>query len=478
MPPGRRSNACRISRAVHLLAFASGAAAVSCTALPPPQEWMRRERLPPPALLALPPRPAVVRELGWEEALRIALERNPTLEAARRRIERSQALLEEAEALAWPVLSARASYLRFLEAAQFRGRTGTEVADISTRARFFAGAGSEIYSGGFDLRYALFDGGQAYYARRSAAAEVGAERGEEERVLAALQLAVSEAFLGALLARGAVQIAEEALAFSEGEEARERARVEAGEGLRVDQLRFATRASESRLELNRARAAYRLRLAALSELLGAPVAPEVRLLEPEAELEVPEDEPLEVVLERRPEVLAQSARIEAAEARYAQEGARYFPVLSLFGSYGFISLDALELSGETDELQVGAALAWSLFEGGATTARRRAARREIDELAAGLQEIRLRVERELQEARTELEVARENTRVSEETARLAQELLERTTARRRAGEAQVLDVTQAELQLTAARLALNRSRVEVLLAQARLRKALGWKEPR
>ena len=73
----------------------------------------------------------------------------------------------------------------------------------------------------------------------------------------------------------------------------------------------------------------------------------------------------------------------------------------------------------------------------------------------------------------ELEVAMKNVEVSRETVELAEEVLTRVTARYREGEAQVLDVTEAELQRTRAQLAFLRSRVNSVLSQARLRRAIG-----
>ena len=72
-----------------------------------------------------------------------------------------------------------------------------------------------------------------------------------------------------------------------------------------------------------------------------------------------------------------------------------------------------------------------------------------------------------------LEVAKENVEVSRRTAELSGEVLERITAQYSAGEAEVLDVTAAEVQRTRAELNFLSSRVQHYLAQARLRRALG-----
>ena len=63
--------------------------------------------------------------------------------------------------------------------------------------------------------------------------------------------------------------------------------------------------------------------------------------------------------------------------------------------------------------------------------------------------------------------------MTEETVTLAEEVLERISAQYAAGEAQVIDVNDAELQRTRSQAARLQSRVNLLLAQARLRRAVG-----
>lgn len=478
-----------LSRSVTLTGIVASTLA-ACTALPPPPAWIAGEekenstRVPPIAEPSTEGRPgsegparrearAPLQSLSWPRALEIAHERSPTAHAARERILRARANLDEARALSWPRVDARASWVRFIEAANFRGRTGSDVSGQNTRTRFFSTGGTDIYSAGVDVSYPLFDGGDAYYARRESTADLEAAEFDEAQVLRDLELEVSAAYLNVLLARGAIQIAEDALRVATDQEALARVRAEAGEGLEVDALRFATRASEERLALNRARGERRVRIAILSELLDVPLDPELELVSPDSGIDLPEGSRVEVAFENRPELLASRARLRAASSRLAREFASRWPALVVFGSYGLISLDDIQLSSDEDELQIGSALSWNLFEGGASLARAEAIRREIEELRALERDLSLDIERELRAAEIDLEVARENVEVSREADELASEVLERVSAQYAAGEARVLDVTEAEAQRTSARLEHLRTEIELLLAEARLRRALG-----
>ncbi len=411
--------------------------------------------------------------LTWDDALNLAAENSPTVVIAARRIARAEARLKEAESLAYPSVDARASYIRFVEAATFRGRSDSNVAGVETRSRFFTDRGSDVYSAGVDVNYPLFDGGDAYFGRRAAAADLDASKHDREAVLRELDLRVSAAYLDILLSEGQERIAVEALGFTREQARQARAKEEVGEGLRVDRLRFETRASEQQLALNRVRANRRIEIAVLGELLGIGVSEDAEFLDPESGLELPEGDLVSGALDRRPELRALRARIAAATDDLKREKSTWWPAVGLFASYGVISLDDIKVNQEEDELTVGGGMSWNLFQGGGTVARIAALRSEVDELSARERELSLEIEREVRAAEIDLEVARENLAVTQETVTLAQEVLERISAQYAAGEAQVIDVNDAELQRTRARAALLQSRVNVLLSQARLRRAVG-----
>ena len=103
----------------------------SCTAFPPAHELF--DPLPSPEPVPLPPPPAKpVSRLSWPEALLLARERNPRIDEAKRRVARAESLLAEARAEAYPVVDGRVGYVRFIEAASFRGRTDSDAGSSET----------------------------------------------------------------------------------------------------------------------------------------------------------------------------------------------------------------------------------------------------------------------------------------------------------------------------------------------------------
>ncbi len=151
----------RRARAVWIRSWLAAASIFcwSCTALPPPQEWFSTDETDDDRTVVRPSASeegrtspaAKIKRLTWDEALRIAGANSPTVVIAFERIVRSEARVREAKSLAYPTLSLRTNYVRFVEAASFRGRSSSNVAGIDTRSRFFTGRGSDVYSAGVDL---------------------------------------------------------------------------------------------------------------------------------------------------------------------------------------------------------------------------------------------------------------------------------------------------------------------------------------
>ncbi len=468
-----------------VLAVMTAGLLASCVALPPPGDWIRSQeridasepvRVEPSDVASRRVARATASPLTWQECLRHLRGSSPTVAAVRARVEAAGALLDAASAAAYPRVDVRGAWIRFLDAATFRGRTSSDVSGTSTRTRSFTGSGSDIYSAGVDVSYPVFDGGTAYHGMQAAAAALEAVRGDATTTVEDLELAVIELFMATLLTDGAVRIGRESLEFAKRESEQARVRAELGDGLAVDALRFDTRASEEQLALNRAAATRQVQIATLSEILGVDLVVTTELEPPTVELDVPPEGPSGLVaraLDQRGDFAAVRARRQEAASRLRVAESSWWPTLNVFGSYGFVTLDTIQLSDENDEFQVGAAAQMNLFEGGATRARAAAARAELLETVELERQLRLRIEREVEAARIELDVARQNVAVSREMVELAKQVLDTVTVQYREGEARVIDAMEAELQRARAELAFLRSRVELFLTQARLRRAVG-----
>jgi NodT family efflux transporter outer membrane factor (OMF) lipoprotein len=120
---------------------------------------------------------------------------------------------------------------------------------------------------------------------------------------------------------------------------------------------------------------------AIAVLTGQPpanltlaLAPSWRLNMPAVPVSMPS-----ALLERRPDIAAAERRVQSANAQIGVQFAGYFPDLSLSGQYGFTSTALSRLfNAASNSWSLGASVAQTVFDAGATSARVRQARAAYD----------------------------------------------------------------------------------------------------
>ena len=185
-------------------------------------------------------------------------------------------------------------------------------------------------------------------------------------------------------------------------------------------------------------------------------------------------EALSLALRGNPRLRAFSLQVRAAEARRLQAGLLPNPELSLeveeFGGTG----GRAAFRGAQTTL----ALTQVLQLGGKRAKREKAAALERDLAAWDFLEARIDVYARTAKAFVRLLAAQERLAVAREGRDLARRLRELSAARVRAGKASPLEETKAALQLSVARVALERARREVDLARRGLAALWGEARPR
>jgi outer membrane protein TolC len=223
--------------------------------------------------------------------------------------------------------------------------------------------------------------------------------------------------------------------------------------------------ARARADLDRARLALGILLGreapvriVVPDLVAAPAAPE------------PTASPAEAV-ERRPEMSAQRAQVEAAEDQVRASWARLLPQLSATGS-AFAS-DVAYPTGEKEGWRATVDLTWPIFDGGLREARRRQARAQLATARAGAEAQRLAVVQEVADGARDLAVARERLRLAETQRGLASDAAESARRSFEAGVASNLDVVDANDRLYQADVGLADARARVAQAAIGLERALG-----
>lgn len=291
-----------------------------------------------------------------------------------------------------------------------------------------------------------------------------------------LRQASTEAYYGLALAAAQRRAAEQNLSAAREFERITSLLLSGGEVAPVDLTRAQLQTNQREGELEQARAAEEVAAAALRVFVGYGQARAIAAADLSTLVPVPgEVERFTTdTIRRRPEF----AQFEAQERAAAQDilvaRADRRPQLSYTLNGGF-DTDSLRPPRLKEHTGVSAALNLSIpiFDWGASKSRERQARVRL-QLA---QNERAQAERgfaqEFGAARVQALSASARIRLAAEGVRLAESNLNTSIARYRAGEAQIVEVTDAQTTLAAGRLAFFQALFEYQLALARLRQAAG-----
>ncbi len=416
--------------------------------------------------------PAPGRELAVDDAVAATLASQPRLRAAEAEVRASAARATQA---AWQYVgtletsglytpSQRPLHVDFPGIPNLVPPTSFEVRQLQT------------YALTASLVQPLWTWGAISSNRAAARQDLAATRQTTGRLRQQLVLEASEAFFVATTAAAAVDVAQESLEQQQSFLRASRARMEAGSAARLDVLKaeLAVAAAESTLLT-----AHNRDTLAREALATVTVDPRFRDAPLKAVGDVADELPVEAdavagALQRRSDLEALRRQGEALGLRERAVHAGALPSLALRASLVQQNEDAAKIFGRSGQIyELGLALRWDATE--AFRSRPKAAeiaalRESLAQGVLGLEDgIRLEVRSALRsagEAQAQVRVAQGAVATAEEQARVARLAY-------REGETSALEARDAELGLTNARFALLRARLDVALARARLRFAIG-----
>jgi len=407
--------------------------------------------------------------LDLETAKRILLENNPSLMAAEERVRQAREQVRQARSSFFPWLEGRFSGSRTREPENsFRQTLAlTRLFDPQASIR----NPEDYYVAGVAANWLLFDGLAREFT--FAVARLG-EKGSQEAYLDALRLllsSVATSFYSAQLARENMAIAEADLAFNQRQVEEARARRRVGTGSLSDQLSFEVQVNAARVGVISSERAYETSVAAMAALMGQPDAAlpygmELSRLgaETSQEMVLPEIGPLlQEAMEQRTDVLQANYALKQAQKSVAVARAQFFPTIRLTASYEGERVDTADFESDDFGDMVALSLSYNLFSGGYDLAGWKAAKARRDEAKRNLQNLRLIMASEIQEARAKLKAAQQELRLQRSNAELVQrnrDLVEKEYA---AGQASLVRLNEAQRNLIQAQ-----SRLALALVSLRL----------
>lgn len=421
--------------------------------------------------------PAAAEPLSLDQAIALALARNPALAGVASGAEAAAAAVREARGRFGPTADLSAGV----------GRTDNPVQAFGTllnQERFTArdfevdrlnrpGPINDVQVR-LDLEQPLYQGGGLAAGLRSA--ELGA-RGAKQRLARsrdALAFGVTEAYLAVLLADARQAVAGATVSTAEAILADARARVRSGAALESDALSAEVRLAEARQAAIVARQGLELARASLNERLGVERWRAYALTTPLAPDDAPPP-PADELIEK-----ALAGRSDLAEAGTAEERAReavraaraeFLPRVALRGQVERHAPESLDGGGTSWGVFLTARV--NLFSSGRDAARLAGRRAELDQAAAQVRATARAVELDVLGARLAVEAARERLPVARLAVGQAETSLEILRRRYRGGLAPILDVLNTELAWRRARLGEVEARHDLAVERARLDLAVG-----
>jgi len=404
-----------------------------------------------------------------DEAWSVALQSDRTLAAAQDRLESANAELSGARGGRLPTVSTSATVTRWNETPAF----DFSVVGLPTQLPLFGGQDMQMSEARVSVP--IYTGGETGRGIAAAEAGVAARQSAAAAATQGVKLTVAERYVDVLRAQSALAASDAAVASLTAHVADVSDMYESGDVARNDLLAATVALADAEQRQFQTRSALDLARSAYNRQLGrsfdAPVELDDRLpaLDPSLAGAMPEAL-VDLARERRGELLATQAKVDALEARSdaARAGAR--PKVFATGSYTFLENQVLN---REDFWTVGIGFSWNVFDGGrarksaaALAGEARATSREKDDLET-------LIALEVRSAWLGAREARERVRVGESAVEQAEENLRVVRDRYRNGESTNTEALDAERLRSQSISNLDSARYDAALADLRLARAVG-----
>ena len=392
--------------------------------------------------------------LSLAQAVQIALKNNPTAHAATAYAEAAQHAIDTAKAGYFP-------HVNFSEGFT-RGNNPVYVFGTLLTQRRFTAANFALdflnvpppldnFRTQFSASMPLYDFGRTAKRVEDARIQAKGVRESANRTEQSVVFDVINAYLNELLAQERVRVAQAAVAMTQADLDRARAREQQGLAVASDVLSAQAQLAQAKEDLIRAQNGVAIAQAALNVAMGvpedAPTRPEGKLTEVKVTVgDLPELQ--QQALKQRPDYREAELQAERAGNAVSLAQKEFLPRIDMMGSWEVDNQTFASRGG--NNWVAGATLTFDIFNGGARRAQiaeSKAYKRRAEAMRSQMESaVRLQV----REAYLNLNAARQRVDVSRDSAAQAEESLRILRNRYDAGLATIMDVLRAETMQTSA----------------------------
>ncbi len=406
-----------------------------------------------------------VQRITFDEALRLALRRNPTIQQAVNERERSEVSLASARSNFLPDINLS------IGANRDYGRNFVlEEARLVNQITHY-------FSSSISANLNLFNGFRDLNAVAQARFQVAASELNYARQRETVLFNVISTFLSLIEAREQVHIQEENLAAQRALLEQIEAFVQVGSRPMADLYQQQAQVAAAELELISARRNQQLQEANLIQLLQLDPFGAYEFVIPEVDtqaLGIQEYDVqglLQAALARRSDLRALEEQIRAAEYSVRIARSTYWPTISLRASYGSSYTDLAPV-GFQDQFfnrnrrgSIGLSLTFPIFDRFTTRHNVQRARIELENTRLQLQQLRQEIATQVRQAYLDYETARQQYRTAQVQLQAARQALQAAQQRYNVGAATLVELTQARATYVRAESDLVRARYTLVFRQ-------------
>jgi outer membrane protein TolC len=402
--------------------------------------------------------------LSLEEALSIALERQPQIRARLGDYEAAKARVAQALSPLLPQLTGSWTATRSQSVSLSTSATTGATTPVVLSRDF-----GDTSLAKLSLSQKLFDFGKNWAATDAAKANAGSSLEDLELQRDLIVLAVKESYYNILFSQRLMKVNRQALERAELNLRSAKGFFEVGTRPKSDVTRAEVDVANARLKIIQAKNAVRLARAALNTAMGIPVDSPTEVKDTLAYEPFPVDQSLLVkeALSGRPEYRQIKVRVEAAEAGVRQAFRNFFPDLTGDAFVGTTRADMNEI------WELGITLKWEIFDGGSKVAKYQEAKAGLEAAKARVHALELEIWKEVEQAHSDLIETEERIQAAQASVASAQENFKLAQGRFDAGVGTILELTDAQLALTQAQSTEAQALADFRIARSRLERALG-----
>jgi TolC family type I secretion outer membrane protein len=410
--------------------------------------------------------------LTVQRALDIALREHPSLKETRERMAAAQYQIGSSRAAYLPQLSYTGNFLygnAFPSTSVSGGPPGISGA--------IGGNTTDFYTNRFSVSQLVYDFGKTFGQIDQSKANFQQRREDYSGNRQQVALDARTAYYGYLAAQRAVKVEQENVAQNQTLLKQAQGFYNVGLRAKIDVTKAEANLYDAEASLIRAKNAADLARVTLMTAMGLKTWPFTELEDVLDVTPVPLslDELKAQALQKRPEILRNRYQEEFDQAGLKVARAGYFPTFSTLASYGWSSPNAPFSSGSFDNNTwwVGAGLTWPVFDGLLTYHNVRVARSNIQATLAGGEVLRQDVRREVEQAYLDLKSGWELVRATKKAVEAARENFRLAQGRYQVGVGSIIEVTDAQVQLSRTELRYVQALYDYKANEARLDKAIG-----